>query len=124
MKILKSMVLIIQIILFIFGGLLIFWSFVCFIGGSDGKIGIPESISFGFISLIIGSIVILIGKIIDRKKYTEEWKQKTKKWVQKHSHSNGETYWSIHYIYKDIEYSNGEYPTKKSAKKDLNNFNV
>jgi hypothetical protein len=57
-------------------------------------------------------------------KYTREWKQKTKKWVQKHTHSNGKSYWSIHYMYDDIEYSNGEYSTEKSAKEDLNNYNV
>jgi hypothetical protein len=58
------------------------------------------------------------------KKYTREWKQKTKKWVQKHTHSNGTSYWSIHYISNDIEYSNGEYLTEKSAIEDLNNYNV
>ena len=50
--------------------------------------------------------------------------KKTKKWVQKHTHSNGISYWSIHYIQNDIEYSNGEYSTEKSAKENLNNFNV
>jgi len=57
-------------------------------------------------------------------KYTREWKQKTKKWVQKHTRSNGESYWSIHYLQNDIEYSNGEYSTEKSAKEDLNNYNI
>lgn len=57
-------------------------------------------------------------------KYTREWKQKTKKWIQKHTHSSGKTYWSIHYMYNDIEYSNGEYSSEKSAKEDLNNYNV
>jgi hypothetical protein len=27
-------------------------------------------------------------------------------------------------MYNDIEYSNGEYSTEKSAKEDLNNYNV
>lgn len=58
------------------------------------------------------------------KKYTSEWKQKTKKWVQKHTKSDGTSYWSIHYISNDIEYSNGEYFTEESAKEDLNNYNV
>jgi len=124
MKILKFIVLIIQIILFVFGWFLIFWSFFCFIGGHNGKIGTPKSIGFGFIFLIIGSIVILAGKMIDGMKYTKEWKQKTRKWVQKHKHANGKSYWSIHYMYNDIEHSNGEYSTEKSAKEDLNNFNV
>ena len=57
-------------------------------------------------------------------KFTREWKQKTKKWVQKHKHSNGESYWSIHYIQNDIEYSNGEYPTEISAKDDLINYKI
>jgi len=57
-------------------------------------------------------------------KYTYEWKQKTKKWVQKHKHSNGESYWAIHYMQNDTEYSNGEYLTEKAAKKDLENYNV
>ena len=57
-------------------------------------------------------------------KYTREWKQKTKKWVQKHTRANGESYWSIHYLQNDIEYSNGEYSTEKSAKEDLNNYNI
>jgi hypothetical protein len=116
--------MIIQLILFIIGWLLIFWSFVSFIGGYVGKIGTPESISFGFIFLIIGSIFISAGQMIDGMKYTREWKQKTRKWVQKHKHSNGKSYWSIHYMYNDIECSSGEYSTEKSAKEDLNNFNV
>lgn len=124
MKILKFIVLIIQIILFVIGGLLIFGSFICFIGGPSGKIGTPESISLGVIFLIVGSIVILAGKKIDGTKYTKEWKEKTRKWVQKHTLSNGKSYWSIHYIYNNIEYISGEYSTKESAKKNLNNYNV
>ena len=61
---------------------------------------------------------------MDGMKYTREWKQKTRRWVQKHKHSNGQSYWSIHYIYNGIECSSGEYSTEKSAKEDLNNFNV
>jgi hypothetical protein len=58
------------------------------------------------------------------KKYSREWKQKTRKWVQKHKKSNGTSYWSIHYISNDFEYSNGEYSTEKSAREDLNNYNI
>ena len=43
------------------------------------------------------------------KKYSREWKQKTRKWVQQHTESKGTSYWSIHYIPNDIEYSNGGY---------------
>ena len=57
-------------------------------------------------------------------KYTMEWKKKTKKWVQKHKHSNGKTYWAIHYMQNDIEYSNGEYSTEKEAKGYLSDYNV
>jgi hypothetical protein len=46
---------------------------------------------------------------MEMKKYSREWKQKTRKWVQKHTESNGTSYWSIHYIQNDIEYSNGGY---------------
>lgn len=53
-----------------------------------------------------------------------EWKRKTKKWVQKHEHSNGKTYWAIHYMQNDIEYSNGEYSTEKEAKEYLSDYNV
>jgi hypothetical protein len=62
--------------------------------------------------------------MIDGMKYTREWKQKTRKWVQKHKHSNGKSYWSIHYIQDDIEYLYGEYSKGKLAKNDLNNINV
>ena len=58
------------------------------------------------------------------KTYTREWKQKTRKWVQEHTKSNGTSYWSIHYIQNDTEYSNGEYSTEKSAIEDLKNYNV
>lgn len=58
------------------------------------------------------------------KKYSREWKQKTKKWVQKHTRLDRSTYWSIHYIQNDMEYSNGEYPSEKSAKEDLINYTV
>jgi hypothetical protein len=57
-------------------------------------------------------------------KYTREWKQKKKKWIQKHKHSDGKTYWSIHYIQNEIEYSNGEYLTEEAAEADLKNYNV
>ena len=58
------------------------------------------------------------------KTYTREWKQKKRKWVKEHTHSNGTSYWSIHYIQSDIEYSNGEYSMEKSAREDLKNYNV
>jgi hypothetical protein len=57
-------------------------------------------------------------------KYTREWKKKTKKWVQKHTHPNGTSYWTIHYIQNEIEYSNGEYSTEELAEKDLEKYNV
>ncbi|PKN52769.1 MAG: hypothetical protein CVU55_05975 [Deltaproteobacteria bacterium HGW-Deltaproteobacteria-13] len=58
------------------------------------------------------------------RKYSWEWKQKQRKWVEKHTRMNGESYWTIHYIQNDIEYSNGEYFTEKSAEEDLKNYNI
>ena len=57
-------------------------------------------------------------------KYSWEWKQKKKKWVQKHTKQNGETYWAIHYIQNDFEYSNGEYFSEKLAEEDLKTYNI
>ena len=55
---------------------------------------------------------------------SREWKEKKKKWIEKHKNINGESYWSIHYIYDGIEYFNGEYLTEKLAKEALENYNV
>jgi hypothetical protein len=57
-------------------------------------------------------------------KFTHEWKRKKKKWVEKHKRTNGEIYWSIHYMYNNVEYSNGEYDTEKLAKEDLDKYNM
>jgi len=57
-------------------------------------------------------------------KYTHEWKKKKKKWIEKHERSGGEPYWSIHYMYNNVEYSNGEYSSEKSAEEDLKNYNI
>jgi len=57
-------------------------------------------------------------------KFTHEWKKKKKKWVEKHKRTNGEIYWSIHYMYNNVEYSNGEYDTEKLAKEDLDKYNM
>jgi hypothetical protein len=58
------------------------------------------------------------------RKYSQEWKQKKRKWIQKHTKINGDSIWKIHYIQNDIEYSNGECSTEKSAREDLKNYNV
>lgn len=62
----KITVTAIKITLFIFGGVLILWSFVCFLGGPDGKIGSLESIGFGLVFLLIGGGVIHVGKIVGK----------------------------------------------------------
>ena len=57
-------------------------------------------------------------------KYTHEWKKKKKKWVEKHKHSNGEVYWSVHYMLNNVEYSNGEYASEKQAEENLKQYNL
>jgi hypothetical protein len=58
------------------------------------------------------------------KTYSREWKKKKKKWVQEHKNVSGKSIWKVHYLQNDTEYSNGEYSTEKSAKEDLQNYNV
>ena len=55
-----------RILLFILGGLLLFWSFICFLGGPDGRIGTPESIGYGFLFLAIDGFIIYVGRRLGR----------------------------------------------------------
>jgi hypothetical protein len=59
--------LILKIFLIALGALCVLWSLVCFAGGPDGKIGSKESIVFGLIYLIAGSIILFIAKLIRKK---------------------------------------------------------
>ena len=124
MEAMRFIFLIIQFVLFALGGGVIFWSFICFFGGPGGKIGTQESIGLGFVLVITGCILIIAGKIVPNMKYTKEWKQKKGKWVQKHKHSNGKSYWLIHYIQNGTEYSSGEYTNEKNALEDLEKYNT
>jgi hypothetical protein len=60
-------VIFVKIIIYIAGGLLIFWSLICFLGGPDGHIGTLESIGYGFLFLVIGGIIIQTGRWLGKK---------------------------------------------------------
>jgi hypothetical protein len=56
--------ILIRDMLYIIGGLIIFWALVCLIGGPDGKRGSTESLMWGLGYLFCGGIIILLGRII------------------------------------------------------------
>jgi len=56
------------------------------------------------------------------KDYSVENKKRKKAWVQTHKNDEGASFFKIHYIEYDTEYSTGMYLTHEAAKKDLVNF--
>jgi hypothetical protein len=53
------------------------------------------------------------------EKYSIEWKLAAGRWVQDHKNEKWGRVWKIHYIENGIEYSRGEYRTRKEAEESL-----